>query len=87
MDPGKIDSVRLTMDKIRDEAEIFRREHIFTPDPFCNQHPPTSNVSQKTVKTVIEDSVILRLILSKTAVDITSISSGIPSCRLPLTPH
>lgn len=32
MDPRKIESVRLTMDKIREEAETFRREHIFTPD-------------------------------------------------------
>ena len=32
MDPRKIESVRLPMDKIREEAEIFRREHIFTPD-------------------------------------------------------
>ena len=32
MDPRKIESVRITMDKIREEAEIFRKEHIFTSD-------------------------------------------------------
>ena len=32
MDPRKIESVRLSMDKIREEAEIFRKEHIFTSD-------------------------------------------------------
>ena len=32
MGPRKIESVRLTMDKIREEAEIFRKEHIFTSD-------------------------------------------------------
>ncbi len=32
MGPRKIVSVRLTMDKIREEAEIFRKEHIFTSD-------------------------------------------------------
>lgn len=30
MDPGKIVSLKLSMDKIRDEAERFREEHIFT---------------------------------------------------------
>ena len=32
MGPRKIESVRLTMEKIREEAEIFRKEHIFTSD-------------------------------------------------------
>ncbi|MCJ7446541.1 MAG: ImmA/IrrE family metallo-endopeptidase [Bacteroidales bacterium] len=32
MDPGKIVSVKLSMDKIRDEAERFREEHIFTTE-------------------------------------------------------
>ena len=32
MDSRKINSVRLSQDKIRDEAEQFRKEHIFTPD-------------------------------------------------------
>jgi len=32
MDPRKIASVKLPMDKIREEAEHFRKEHIFTQD-------------------------------------------------------
>lgn len=32
MDPRRIISVKLTLDKIREEAENFRREHIFTTD-------------------------------------------------------
>lgn len=32
MGPRKIESVRLTMENIREEAEIFRKEHIFTSD-------------------------------------------------------
>jgi Zn-dependent peptidase ImmA (M78 family) len=32
MDPGKIVSVKLSMDKIRDTAERFREEHIFTTE-------------------------------------------------------
>lgn len=32
MDPRKIVSVKLPMDKIREEAEHFRKEHIFTQD-------------------------------------------------------
>lgn len=32
MDPRKIVSVKLPMDKIREEAENFRKEHVFTPD-------------------------------------------------------
>ncbi len=32
MAPRKVISVKLTQDKIREEAEQFRKEHIFTPD-------------------------------------------------------
>jgi len=32
MDPRKVTSVKLSRDKIRDEAEQFRKDHIFTPD-------------------------------------------------------
>jgi Zn-dependent peptidase ImmA (M78 family) len=30
MDPGKIVSLKLTQDKIREEAELFREQHIFS---------------------------------------------------------
>lgn len=30
MDPGKIISLKLTQEKIREEAEIFREQHIFS---------------------------------------------------------
>ena len=30
MDPGKIVSIRMTLDKIREEAESFRASHIFS---------------------------------------------------------
>jgi len=29
MDPGKIVSLKLTQEKIRDSAEEFRKEHVF----------------------------------------------------------
>jgi len=29
MDPGKIVSLKLTREKIRDSAEEFRKEHVF----------------------------------------------------------
>ncbi len=32
MDPRKVISVKLNQDKIREEAEQFRKDHIFTPD-------------------------------------------------------
>lgn len=33
MDPGKIISVKITQKKIREEAETFREQHIFTDAP------------------------------------------------------